>query len=156
ARHQGGRFLLRIEDTDSERSRQEHTAGLIADLKWLGIEWDAGPDREDDRGPYCQSQRREHYDRYFTELEKRKAVSPCFSTPLELEVSRRSQLASGRPPRYAGTCRELTPGQRDAKAREGLAATSRFRVPSGRRIEFADFVHGPQSFLSDDIGDFVV
>lgn len=156
ARHQGGRFLLRIEDTDTERSREQHMQSLIADLRWLGMNWDAGPDREDSKGPYRQSQRGSVYARYFTELEKRGAVYPCFCTPLELEASRRTQLASGRPPRYAGTCRNLSTEQRQKKSQQGLAPTTRFKVPLGRRIEFLDFVHGAQSFLSDDIGDFVV
>src|SRR5882757_2237471 len=156
ARHQAGRFLLRIEDTDTERSREQHIEALIADLNWLGMNWDAGPDHEDSKGPYRQSQRGALYDRYFTELENRGAVYPCFCTPLELEASRRTQLASGRPPRYAGTCRNLSAEQRQQKSQEGLAPTTRFKVPLGRRIEFQDFVHGPQSFLSDDIGDFVV
>src|SRR6266702_3122720 len=156
ARHQGGRFLLRIEDTDTERSREQHTEALIGDLRWLGMNWDAGPDHEDSKGPYRQSQRGTLYDRYFAELEKRGAVYPCYCTPLELEASRRAQLASGRPPRYAGTCRDLSAEQRHKKGLEGLLPTTRFAVPLGRRIEFVDFVHGPQSFLSDDIGDFVV
>jgi glutamyl-tRNA synthetase len=156
ARQQGGRFLLRIEDTDTERSREQHVEALIADLRWLGMNWDAGPDHEDSKGPYRQSQRGARYDRYFAELEKRGAVYLCFCTPLELEASRRAQLASGRPPRYAGTCRNLSAEQRQKRSLEGLSPTMRFRVPLGRRIEFLDFVHGPQSFLSDDIGDFVI
>jgi glutamyl-tRNA synthetase len=156
ARQQGGRFLLRIEDTDTERSREQHVEALIADLRWLGMNWDAGPDHEDSKGPYRQSQRGARYDRYFAELEKRGAVYLCFCTPLELEASRRAQLASGRPPRYAGTCRNLSAEQRQNRSLEGLSPTMRFRVPLGRRIEFLDFVHGPQSFLSDDIGDFVI
>jgi glutamyl-tRNA synthetase len=156
ARHQAGRFLLRIEDTDAERSRAQHTEALIADLRWLGMNWDAGPDHEDSKGPYRQSQRGALYDRYFAELEKRGAVYGCFCSPLELEASRRAQLASGRPPRYAGTCRDLSAEQRQKKGLAGFSPTLRFKVPVGRRIEFLDFVHGPQSFLSDDIGDFVV
>jgi glutamyl-tRNA synthetase len=156
ARHSAGRFLLRIEDTDTERSREEHTQALIADLNWLGMSWDAGPDREDSKGPYRQSRRGELYARYFAQLEKQGAVYPCYCSQLELEASRRAQLASGRPPRYAGTCRELTPEQREQKRAQGIAPTTRFHVPLGRRIEFHDFVHGQQSFLSDDIGDFVV
>jgi nondiscriminating glutamyl-tRNA synthetase len=156
AHHGSGRFLLRIEDTDAERSNEKHTEALIADLHWLGMTWDAGPDHEDAKGPYRQSQRGAVYARYFTELEKRNAVYPCFCTPLELEASRRSQLASGRPPRYAGTCRDLSAEQAEKKRLEGFLPTTRFRVPLGRRIEFVDFVHGSQSFQSDDIGDFVV
>jgi glutamyl-tRNA synthetase len=156
ARRAGGRFLLRIEDTDAQRSQESHLALVLEDLRWLGLDWDAGPDREDDRGPYRQSQRGALYARFFETLERQNAAYPCFCTPLELEAARRAQLGSGRPPRYAGTCRELSTEQRRAKQALGLAATLRYRVPAGRRIEFADLVHGPQSFLSDDIGDFVI
>jgi nondiscriminating glutamyl-tRNA synthetase len=156
ARCAGGRFLLRIEDTDTQRSQESHLAVMLEDLRWLGLNWDAGPDREDDRGPYRQSQRGALYARFFEALERQEIAYPCFCTPLELEASRRAQLGSGRPPRYAGTCRDLSPEQRRARQAQGLAATLRFRVPSGRRIEFVDLVHGPQSFQSDDIGDFIV
>ncbi len=156
ARRSGGRFILRIEDTDAERSLETHTAGLMQDLRWLGMDWDAGPDREDAQGPYRQSQRRALYAHYFELLERLGAVYPCYCSALELEVSRKAQLASGRPPRYAGTCRELSPAQRAKRQEESGPPTIRFRVPPGRRIEFVDFVHGPQSFLSDDIGDFVI
>src|SRR5256884_595151 len=98
ARGGGGRFLLRIEDTDSERSLEAHAAALMADLRWLGIDWDAGPDREDERGPYRQSQRGALYTQYLALLEGQGAVYPCFCTPLELELSRRAQLTAGRPP----------------------------------------------------------
>ena len=155
ARHAGGRLLLRIEDTDAERSREAHTSALLGDLRWLGIEWDAGPDREDERGPYRQSQRGELYRGYLEALEQRQAVYPCYCTPLELELSRRAQLAAGKPPRYAGTCRELNAAERASRA-ASASATLRFRVPRGAHIDFVDFVRGPQSFLSDDIGDFVV
>jgi glutamyl-tRNA synthetase len=156
ARRTGGRFLLRIEDTDAQRSQESHLAVMLEDLRWLGLDWDAGPDREDDRGPYRQSQRGAFYARFCEALERQNAVYPCFCTPLELEAARRTQLGSGRPPRYAGTCRELSAEQRRAKQAQGLPATLRYRVPAGRRIEFVDRVHGPQSFLSDDIGDFVI
>lgn len=156
ARHSGGRFLLRIEDTDTERSREEHTTAVLGELRWLGLDWDAGPDREDERGPYRQSQRAPVYKRYFEILEQQGAVYPCYCSPLELEVSRKAQLAAGRPPRYAGTCRKLSEAQREQKRAQGVVPSVRFHVPTGRRIEFVDFVHGPQSFLSDDIGDFVI
>ncbi|HUN72215.1 MAG TPA: glutamate--tRNA ligase [Steroidobacteraceae bacterium] len=156
ARRGAGRFLLRIEDTDAQRSQEAHLAVVLEDLRWLGLNWDAGPDREDGRGPYRQSQRAAIYGRLFEALEQQAIAYPCFCTPLELEASRRAQLGSGRPPRYAGTCRDLSPEQRRARQAQGLPATLRFRVPAGRRIEFTDLVHGPQSFMSDDIGDFIV
>src|SRR5689334_3363171 len=112
ARRSGGRFILRIEDTDAERSLETHTAALMHDLRWLGMDWESGPDREDELGPYRQSQRSTLYAQYFEHLERMGAVYPCFCSPLELEVSRKAQLAAGRPPRYAGTCRELSPEQR--------------------------------------------
>jgi len=155
-RRAGGRFLLRIEDTDAGRSSEAHIGALMADLRWLGIDWDAGPDREDEKGPYRQSQRAALYAHDFARLEELGVVYPCFCTPLELSVSRRTQLAAGKPPRYAGTCRELSASQRAQRMGQGLAATLRYRVPAGERVTFVDFVHGPQSFLSDDIGDFVI
>jgi nondiscriminating glutamyl-tRNA synthetase len=156
ARHLQGRFILRVEDTDAERSKELHVARQMDDLRWLGIEWDAGPDREDQRGPYRQSQRAAVYERYFDVLTRQSLTYPCFCTPVELEASRRTQLAAGKPPRYAGTCRNLSPDSQARKRAAGIAPTTRFRVPTGRRIEFVDFVHGAQSFLSDDIGDFVI
>jgi glutamyl-tRNA synthetase len=156
ARHSGGRFVVRIEDTDADRSLEAHTEALLADLRWLGIDWDAGPDREDARGPYRQSHRGALYAGYFAALEQRAAVYPCFCTPLELDLARRAQLAAGKPPRYAGTCRELSAAERARREAEGSSRTLRFRVPGGVRVEWIDIVHGPQSFASDDIGDFVV
>ena len=156
ARHLGERFLLRIEDTDAVRSREEHTTALLEDLRWLGLEWDTGPGKEDARGPYRQSQRAPLYARYLETLERAGRVYPCYCSPLELEISRKAQLSSGKPPRYAGTCRNLSPVQREQKQAQGVAPSKRFQVPLGQRIEFTDFVRGPQSFLSDDIGDFVV
>ena len=156
ARHAGGRFLLRIEDTDAARSLEAHTGALLEELRWLGLSWDAGPDREDTKGPYRQSQRAALYARYFALLEERGAAYSCFCTPLELEAARRAQLAAGRPPRYAGTCRELPAEERARRAAQGLPATLRFRVPAGRRLEFLDLVHGPQHFATEDIGDFVI
>src|SRR6516165_13465 len=87
ARRAGGRFILRIEDTDAERSLESHMRSLLEDLSWLGIEWDAGPDREDALGPYRQSQRGALYAGYFAQLEASRAVYPCFCTPLELDLA---------------------------------------------------------------------
>src|SRR5689334_19559554 len=109
ARRHGARFILRLEDTDSERSAEQHTQAVLSDLRWLGIDWDAGPDREDERGPYRQSQRAAIYAQHFAVLELKGAVYPCFCSAVELEISRRAQLASGKPPRYAGTCSGLSP-----------------------------------------------
>src|SRR5882762_952428 len=151
ARSAAGRFLLRIEDTDTERSLDSYTTALMADLRWLGIDWDAGPDREDERGPYRQSQRGALYARQFAVLERQDQVYPCFCTAVELELSRRAQLAAGKPPRYAGTCRELSRDERARRQALGFAATLRFRVTRGERVSFEDCSHVPKSFPSDDI-----
>jgi len=156
ARKHGGRFVLRIEDTDAERSHESFVAALCEELVWLGLNWDEGPDRQGAHGPYRQSQRAGIYEQYFEQLQRSERVYPCFCSTLELELSRRAQLAAGRPPRYAGTCRELSAPERAARLERGIKPSLRFLVPGGRRIEFQDLVHGPQCFLSDDIGDFIV
>lgn len=156
ARRYGGRFVLRIEDTDSERSRPAYTQSLLQDLRWLGLDWDEGPDVGGPAAPYEQSRRGEHYARRFAELTQRGLVYPCFCTNLELDISRRAQLAAGKPPRYAGTCRNLDPAERQRRLADGASASLRFRVPQGEQIVFEDFVHGTQRFNTDDIGDFII
>ena len=156
ARKCGGRFVLRIEDTDADRSQEVFYVGLQADLDWLDLRWDEGPGRGGPSGPYRQSERARLYERYLQQLERTGHVYPCFCTPLELELSRRAQLAAGRPPRYAGTCLRLTEAQRSARLAEGHKPSLRFHVTPGRVLEFEDLVYGPQRFLTDDIGDFIV
>ncbi len=156
ARHAGGRFILRVEDTDRERSIEAHTRSLIDELRWLGISWNEGPDVGGDHGPYLQSARSEIYAEHFAKLAASGLTYPCFCTPLELELSRKAQLAAGRPPRYAGTCRALSEAQRAERRAKGLPEAIRFRVPAATEIKFDDLVHGPQRFLSDDIGDFII
>jgi glutamyl-tRNA synthetase len=152
----GGRFVLRIEDTDASRTQEAMVGALCADLAWLGLDWDEGPDRPGAHAPYRQSQRTALYQQYFQRLESEQLAYPCFCSSLELDLARRAQLAAGRPPRYAGTCRELTAGERAARLAQGRRPSLRFRVPGGRRLEFEDLVHGAQSYLSDDIGDFII
>jgi nondiscriminating glutamyl-tRNA synthetase len=152
----GGHMVLRVEDTDAARTREALVTALCADLAWVGLTWEEGPDRPGAHGPYRQSQRGPIYQRYFDVLESEGLAYPCFCTQLELDASRLAQRSAGQPPRYAGTCRDLTAAQRQAKLDRGIKPTLRFRVPSGKRIEFVDLVHGPQSFLSDDIGDFII
>jgi glutamyl-tRNA synthetase len=161
ARHHGGRFILRIEDTDTERSKEAFTTALMEDLRWMGLEWDAGPALLDTKievpgVEYRQSRRGPIYARHSAALDARGLTYPCYCTPLELDLSRKAQLAAGRPPRYAGTCRELSPEARVRKSAQGISPTTRFRVPTGKRVEFDDMVHGSQSFATDDIGDFIL
>jgi len=156
ARASGGRLVLRIEDTDAERSDEAHLARLLEDLRWLGLEWAEGPDVGGARGPYRQSERGGHYARAMAALEAQGRVYPCFCSPEELRLSRKAQLAAGRPPRYAGTCAALPAAESGRRIVAGARPALRFRVPAGRVIEFDDLIHGPQRFASDDIGDFVV
>jgi len=156
ARHAGGMFLLRIEDTDEERSQDEHSAALQDDLRWLGLDWQEGPGVEGGAGPYFQSQRYELYQGYFDRLQQQGLAYPCFCSPRELELSRKSQLAAGRPPRYAGTCAQLSDEARQQRFDKGISPTLRFRVPARETVQFNDLVRGPQSFATDDIGDFIV
>ena len=156
ARASGGRMVLRIEDTDAERSDDALLAHLLEDLRWLGLQWAEGPDVGGAHGPYRQSERGDHYAAAIATLEAAGRVYPCFCTPDELRLSRKVQLASGRPPRYAGTCASLSAQEVARRVAAGARPALRFRVPPGLSIEFIDLVHGPQRFASDDIGDFVI
>lgn len=156
AKHENGVFLLRIEDTDKLRSGQEFAEQLEFDLHWLGLDWQEGPQVGGQSEPYFQSQRQAIYDTYFQKLTDQNQVYPCFCSDEELAISRKIQLSSGQPPRYEGTCRNLTQEQINKKLAEGLKPTLRFRVPENQIIEFTDFVRGPQKFLSHEIGDFII
>jgi glutamyl-tRNA synthetase len=156
ARASGGRLVLRIEDTDAERSEEALLQRLLEDLRWLGLEWAEGPDVGGPHAPYRQSERADKYAHAVAVLEAQGRVYPCFCSPEELKLSRRAQLAAGRPPRYAGTCAAL-PGDEVARRRaSGARPALRFRVPAGRKVEFTDLIHGEQRFATDDIGDFVI
>jgi len=156
ARRAGGRFVVRVEDTDRERGSESFVAAQLADLAWLGLDYDAGPGRDDGRGPYRQSERAGLYAGYFERLEREGHVYPCFCTPAELEVARRSQLAAGEPPRYPGTCRGLDDAARAARTASGRQAALRFAIPGPQTLRFDDLVRGPQSAEAGAIGDFVV
>lgn len=156
ARRAGGKFILRIEDTDEARSSEELMHEIFADLHWLGLRWDEGPDVGGPHQPYRQQQRRTTYDEWLAKLGAAGLTYPCYCTPAELNIARKQQLAAGKPPRYLGTCRALTEAQRAEHAASGREAALRFRVPSGQVVAFADVVHGEQRFASDDIGDFII
>jgi glutamyl-tRNA synthetase len=156
ARGGGGRFVLRIEDTDVARDEPSLVEDMLHDLRWLGLDWDEGPDRGGPHAPYLQSRRGAVYATAIAGLTAASRVYPCFCTPEELSLVRRAQLAAGRPPRYAGKCAALSVEEGRRRQAAGQASALRFRVPAGRTIAFEDRIHGPQRFSSDDIGDFVV
>ncbi len=156
ARHHGGELVLRIEDTDRERSKKEYEEALIEDLKWLGMEWDEGPDIGGPYGPYRQSERFEIYKRYVDKLLESGHAYRCFCTPEELEAEREKAKREGRPYRYSGKCRNLSPEEVEKYLKEGRPYTIRFRVPDGRELVLNDLVKGEVRFNVDDFGDFVI
>ena len=155
ARHHQGDFVLRIEDTDVERSEARYETQLIADLRWFGLDWDEGPDIGGAFAPYRQSERREIYRQHAITLIDRGLAYFCFCTPEELEAEREAALKAGRQPKYSGRCRARPREESARKVAEGQPASVRLKISEG---EFAwdDLVHGPTRFSSDVIGDFIV
>jgi glutamyl-tRNA synthetase len=156
ARGSGGTFILRIEDTDVERSTRESEAAIERDLRWLGLDWDEGPDIGGAHGPYRQSERLHLYQSYATELLSAGAAYYCFCSTAQLDAERQEALANGRPARYAGTCRKLSRGQVEARIADGDRPAIRFRVPEERDVVFTDAVRGDVRFQTDVIGDPVI
>jgi glutamyl-tRNA synthetase/nondiscriminating glutamyl-tRNA synthetase len=156
ARGHGGTFILRIEDTDSERSTRESEQAILRDLQWLGLNWDEGPDAGGTLGPYRQSERLHLYESYAKELLSAGSAYYCFCSTAQLEAERQEALAAGRPAMYAGTCRRVTREQAEARIAQGERPAIRFRVPEHRDVAFTDAVRGEVRFHTDVIGDPVI
>jgi nondiscriminating glutamyl-tRNA synthetase len=151
-----GYFLLRIEDTDAVRSEKKYADILQEDLKWLGIDWQEGPEIEGPHAPYQQSLRHDIYTAYYQKLEDLGLAYPCFCSEQELALNRKVQLSRGQPPRYPGTCYKLSKEEVSQRILDGKQPALRFHVPIKKAIEFVDLVKGPQHFNSNDIGDFII
>lgn len=156
AQKQGGVFLLRIEDSDAKRSELIYLDSLMQDLRWLGLQWNEGPEEGGDLGPYLQAERLEIYEQFYQRLINTHQAYPCFCTDEQLAISRKMQHLTGQAPRYAGTCAQLTAEEIAAKKAEGLTHTIRFRVPKKQIVQFDDVVKGLQTFQTDDLGDFII
>jgi glutamyl-tRNA synthetase len=157
ARHHHGQFVLRVEDTDRSRSTEEYERSILEDLRWLGIDWDEGPDVGGPYGPYRQTERGALYHEHARMLLERGAAYPCYCTREELEADRQQAAAEHRPPRYSGRCRALTPAERRQREAEGRASTLRFRVPNDHpRIVVDDLVLGRVEFDPADLDDFII
>ncbi len=157
ARHDHGQFVLRIEDTDRTRSTEAYEASILEDLRWLGIDWDEGPDMGGPYGPYRQTERAALYTEHARVLVERGAVYRCYCTPEEVEADRQRAAADHRPYRYSGRCRDLPPAERERLEREGRRAALRFRVPAGHPpIVVADLVLGRVEFAPGDLDDFII
>ncbi|MGE5397446.1 MAG: glutamate--tRNA ligase, partial [Chitinophagales bacterium] len=134
AQNQKGTLLLRIEDTDLERSKTEYEREIVDSLNWLGINWDEGIDVGGDNGPYRQTDRLDIYHQYVDELLREGKAYHCFCTEEELEEERRTLLEKGEMVRYMGKCRNLTAEERNARLASGITPTVRFRVPEGQTL----------------------
>ncbi len=156
AKNQGGKFILRIEDTDQARNVGDAEAKLLDSLKWLGLEWDESIDIGGEYGPYRSMERMDIYKQYIDQLLEAGKAYYCYMTEEELEAERNEQRARGEMPKYSGRDRDLTEEQRKAYEAKGLKPVVRFRVPDGKEIRIDDAVRGEVVFESDGIGDFVI
>ncbi len=155
ARRHGGAFVLRIEDTDVERSEERYEQQLLDDLKWLGLDWDEGPEKGGPFGPYRQSERTAFYDKHSTQLIDQGHAYFCFCSPEQLEAERQQALKAGLQPKYSGRCRARPREEAKCKVEEGEPAAVRLKI-TGESFVWNDLVHGPVSFASDVIGDFIL
>jgi glutamyl-tRNA synthetase/nondiscriminating glutamyl-tRNA synthetase len=156
AHRKDGTFILRIEDTDAERSTRESETGILEDLRWLGLDWDEGPDIEGPSGPYRQSERLHLYSSYATELLAAGHAYYCFCSAAKLDADRQADLAAGKPPRYHGTCRSLSATEVQSRMEAGDRPVVRFKVVAGDDVKFVDLVRGEVVFSRDVLGDFVI
>ncbi len=157
ARKAGGVFVLRIEDLDRPRVRPGATARMLEDLRWLGLEWDEGPERGGPYGPYLQSERQAIYEAYLARLLAADLVYPCYCSRAEVaRAASAPQEGADEGPRYPGTCRYLTNAERRAREASGRRPCLRFRAPE-RVVAFDDLVAGPvRQHVAEVVGDFIV
>ncbi len=148
ARHHGGKFILRIEDTDEARSRPEYTENITTGLTWLGLDWD--------EGPFFQTQRLDNYKQAIQTLLDKGLAYPCYCTPEELEQMREEQKAKGLAPRYDNRHRNLTPEQRQVFEKEGRRPVIRFIIDDEREIVWHDLIRGKMTWKGSDLGGDMV
>ncbi len=157
ARHDRGQFVLRVEDTDRSRSTEAYETSILEDLRWLGIDWDEGPDIGGPYGPYRQTERGPLYRQHARMLLDAGAAYRCYCTPEELEADRQRAQAEHRPYRYSGRCRDLSPEERARLEAEERRSALRFRVHEGRPpIVVNDLVLGRVEFAPQDLDDFII
>ena len=156
ARHHGGTFVFRIEDTDAERDSEDSYLMLLDSLRWLGLDWDEGPEVGGDYGPYRQSERMDIYADVARRLVEAGHAYPCYCTAEELEAEREAARAAGRTQGYSGRCRNLTPEQRAAFQAEGRPAVTRFAMPDQETFAWDDLVRGELSFDREHVPDYVI
>jgi glutamyl-tRNA synthetase len=157
AKQNNGVFILRIEDTDKERSKKEYENSILEGFKWINLDWDEGPDISDSKkylgfyGPYRQSERAEMYKKYLQKLLDDGNAYYCYCSKEDLEIEKQDMASRGLPPKYSGHCRNLkTPPE--GKTPQVI----RFKVPSNTKVEFKDIIRGNISFDADLFGDFII
>ena len=155
ARHTGGTFVFRVEDTDAARDSHESYQALIDALRWLGLEWDEGPEIGGPFGPYRQSERHEIYRSVISRLLESDHCYECFCTTEELDARREQARAQGRPPGYDGHCRSLDASQVEARKAAGDLSVIRLRMPEGD-ITWPDLIRGEITFQAGQVPDFVL
>ncbi|WP_408955482.1 glutamate--tRNA ligase [Natroniella sp. ANB-PHB2] len=157
AKENNGTFILRVEDTDQERSTSEFEEVIQQEMNWLGLKWDEGVQVGGEYGPYRQMERLELYQQYIQQLLDQDLVYRCYCTPEELEQMREKQRQNDEAPRYTGKCRNLTAAKREELESEGRKPVIRFKVPQQEKeIIVKDLVKGDVSFSSEVIDDFVL
>ncbi|HSQ58909.1 MAG TPA: glutamate--tRNA ligase [Acidobacteriota bacterium] len=156
ARHHGGVFILRVEDTDQERSTKESVAAIFEGMRWLGLEWDEGPGKECPHGPYFQSERLAGYAAAARRLLAEGKAYRCFCDPEDLKRRREAALQRGMPPKYDRTCLALPPGGAEARAAKGEPHALRFRMPDDGETTWRDGVRGDVTFQNATLDDLVI
>jgi glutamyl-tRNA synthetase len=156
ARGHDGTFVLRIEDTDVERSTTESASAILDDLRWLGLNWDEGPEAGGAYGPYRQSERGALYQRYAQQLLDTDRAYHCFCSREQLDADRAEALAAGRPARYSGRCSRLSKAEAAGRIAAGEKPALRFRIPGNHEVRFTDAVRGEVRFHTDVIGDPII
>jgi glutamyl-tRNA synthetase len=156
ARGSGGTFIVRIEDTDMERSTQASERAILDDLRWMGLTWDEGVEVGGEYGPYRQSERLHIYRAHAVELLARGIAYRCFCSEAQLAADRDAALKAGLPPKYVGRCRNIAAEQARTRIDNGERAVIRLRVPEQREIAFHDIVRGEVRFSTEVIGDPVL
>lgn len=156
AKKHNGKYILRIEDTDAERLKEDSVSQVLSSLKWLGIDWDEGPEKGGDFGPYFQSQRQELYTNAAHTLIQENKAYRCFCSVGEIEAERQRQRQEGTPFRYPGKCRNLSPEEVQDRLNHGLSSVIRIQVPDAGRVVVEDIIRGTVSFEAEQFDDFII
>ena len=155
AKYSGGKFILRIDDTDPKRYKKEFEVDILQSLKWLGLDWDEGPDTGGPYAPYRQSQRMSHYWPYIEKLLKEDKAYYCYCSQTELEAERKKMQEEKKAPKYSGKCRNLSQKQAEEYKKEGRKPAVRLKVKN-KEVSFVDPARGKITVNAGNFGDFII